>query len=213
MQLKDMKIAAQPSAKMLKALGVIADSMHTCFGLMPWIAHMDKSKESCILSSLAVRDFLFKIGFTDAEVAPCVVFVRRDKGDEVVHTLGIGHPEDRTDDPGRWRGHMVVKVPSQDILIDTTLYQAKRPQHWPDFPGMIASELVHSEGQMFGLDVMSYHVIGNDALGDDMTAIIWLDDPKNKRWKAGPDAIKHRRDDVVALLVKRFGVWNDAPVN
>src|SRR5436190_5914768 len=122
-----------PPAKLLKALAVIADRLHPVLAKGGFRTH-----DSCVLLSLAVRDFLQAIDFTDAVATPVTVVVREFKpGGEQGHSLGIGVPGDRAVAPERWAGHMVVTLPKCGWLIDTTLYQAARPQ-WPELPGMVA---------------------------------------------------------------------------
>src|SRR5688572_10816402 len=75
MQLGDMEVGGQPPAKLVKALATIASGLHPAFDALPWIAP-GKSKNSCVLTSLAIREFLFRIGYGDARVVPCLATVR-----------------------------------------------------------------------------------------------------------------------------------------
>lgn len=203
MQLGDMLVSGAPRPKLLKALAVVAEYLHPLYNQEPRIIK-DISKESCVLCSLTVRDFLFKIGFPDAEVRPVFFAVRAYKGTEELHSLGIGNPDLRVQgDPERWQGHMVVHLPSDGFVIDTTLYQAMRP-HWEQLPQMMATPLnkIHKG---WGLDSLaSVH-----AVQDDYSLIVqWFDQPRNKSWKKAPDALKRRREAVVRALVDRFGKWD-----
>lgn len=211
--ISDMRVVGRPPAKLIKALAVIADSLHAEYARLPWIAHANKSKESCVLCSLTVRDFLFKIGFTDVVVAPvyCVIRAMKEDG-QLLHSLAIG--ETNLSAPkrhGRWNGHMVVLLPTDGYLIDTTLYPARRPQ-WPELPTMIAAPINRAvAGQIFGLSPLAGLSFGAlDGAGGD---IVWLDQPKNKLWRDGSDAKKPRRQTVVNALVQKFGPWQDASLS
>lgn len=210
MKLGDMQVLGQPPAQFLKALAVIADALHASFDAQPWLSSLGKTKGSCVLSSLAVRDFLFAIGFKDVEVRPVFVTMRALKGEEVVHSLGIGEPKrgDAKALPGRWVGHMVVVVPSVGYLVDTTLYPAQRPQ-WPGLPGMMAAPLFRfDEGEeLFGMKLIAGV---RTETPDGAFDALWLDQPWNKAWKKGPDASRWRREAVVAALKEKFGSFAEA---
>lgn len=203
MQFGDMAIVGKVPPKLAKALSVISSTMHQTFAIQPWIAHPDKSKGSCILSSLAVRDFLFKIGFTDAEVACVIVAIRAFRDGEEIHSLGVGLPLEGIPKTTatNWNGHMVVKLPSLGYLIDTTLFQAKREQ-WKALPGSMV--VPYDEGRddmIFGHRALSgFH---NTTDGTRMD-IFWLDHPDKKSWKKGGDAIKWRREAAVEKMLERF---------
>jgi hypothetical protein len=207
--LDDLHVFARTSAKMTKALAVIAAHLHQTYALQPWTRHADVSKESCILASLTVRDFLHKVGFKDAEVRPVSCYMQAQENRELLHSLCIGHPSD-TPKEGRWIGHMVVVVPSEDILIDTTLYPTKRPQ-WNHLPGMIcanydtnARDTFHGKKPIGGL---SY---GGGTEDEYTFDLMWLDAPANQDWRGGGDAKeKWRRRDVVKAMVNAFGKWRD----
>jgi hypothetical protein len=166
---------------------------------------VNKSKESCVLCSLTVRDFLRRVGF-DANVRSVATIMRATQDDKELHSLGIGSPEDpRVAPEGYWTGHMVVLV--DRYLIDTTLYRARRPA-WPDLAGMMALPIAapQERGQLYGLDVITGATIG----GDDgyQFDIAWLDYRKNRSWRRGPDARdRGRREPVVRRMIERFGVW------
>jgi hypothetical protein len=55
------------------------------------------------------------------------VVMRSERGGEELWSLAIGVPGD-PDQLDKFNGHAAVIVPSEGILIDTTLYQAIRPQ-------------------------------------------------------------------------------------
>jgi len=216
MKLADMLVQGEPPAKFAKALAVIADRLHPLFNAEPWIARHDKSKESCVLASLAVRDFLRKIGFKGTEVRPVVFFVNAtDAKGEQIHSLGCGYPdmEEVRRQTGvksnGWPGHLVVSVPSTGYMVDTTLYQANRDA-WPDLPGMIAAKLVPAteDDRFWGLLPLT----GIAATREDggRLDLLWLDQPENKLWRDAGDArYRERRSNVVKQMVAAFGRWTD----
>src|SRR5687767_8210687 len=188
-RLGDLLVHGEPPAKLLKALAVIADRLHPEFDK---VVIPGRSKESCVLCSLTVRDFLWKIGFRDAKAVPCRFIIRafRPDGSEV-HSLGIGGTGKV--EPNRWDGHMAVTV--GETLIDPALYQAKRPA-WPDLPGMFAvpTGKTWSHGDLLA---------GGTGLQPDGTTleVAWgLRD--DDRWRSAPDAVeRHYRQPVVKALV------------
>lgn len=216
LKLGDLRVVGNemPPAKLLKALAVIADSLHPLFDMVPAL-ETGKSKRSCVLVSLAIRDFLFRVGFRDAEVVPVLMYLhaRREDG-EVLHTLGIGDPDHnvaraQSVDGKRkhWAGHMVVRLPKIGWLIDGTLYQAHRPQYWSDLPGMMAVQMQTDHGtEFFGLYPIAALIEKDD---DKIVTALWLDQPRNKFWRDGGDSIRRRREAVVDALVEQFGAWRE----
>lgn len=214
LELGELTVIGMPPPKLLKALAVIAANLHQFYSVIPRVKP-GHSLTACILSSLTVRDFLFRIGFRDAEVAPCMFAIRAFRDGQQLHSLGIGDPDPREHSKiGKqsrgWPGHLVVKMPKHEWLIDTTLFQARRPQ-WPDLPGMLAVPLVESRDpahlyyEMFPLS----GVVGETDDGSQVD-ILWLDQPKNKWWRASPDGRdRRRREAVVDGLVTAFGEWSD----
>lgn len=215
MMLGDMQVVdlvGPPPAKLLKALAVIASELHPAFNRVPRIIP-DISRRSCVLSSLAVRDFLRKIGFKGVAVAPVFLVIRAFDGDREIHSLGCGdfaavpsqavhhHVVDTTKD---WSGHMVVLV--DGWVVDTTLYQASREQ-WPELPGMLAAPLVMDERGDMVL------VSGTSTKRDDGSEVFvsWWHQPHNRRWKDGDDAkAKERRAPVVRAMLAKFHPWREA---
>jgi hypothetical protein len=205
--LGDMTVVGFWPGKMMKALAVIAAHLHPAYdaseGALP-----GNSKESCLFSSLAVRDFLVAIGFEDATVRACGLVMRADDpaGTEL-HSLGIGVPGD-PDRPHKFNGHAVVTVPHLSLMIDTTLYQAIRPAWGGALTGLVACEYrepaklkIYDRHPFAGWDV---------DLEDRTYKIIWLDRPE-LNWKRQPDfAVKSaRRRAVTRVLVEAFGVWSE----
>jgi hypothetical protein len=194
-------VGGPPAAKLLKALAVIADQLHPGFDrqadLKPFV-----SRKSCVLCSLAVRDFLVRIGF-NARVRPVCAVLWAEKNGAPVHSAGIGVPNCKSKGDG-WNGHMIATV--DDWLIDPTLYQIKRPA-WPDLAGMMALPL-HSRPWQRGWSQLK--VMASAGAGEDEFSIGWLDNPKNKTWQLGGDAQDAtRRAPVIAAMVERFGAWRE----
>ena len=203
--LGDLLVIGTPPAKLWKALAVIAEGLHPGFEADPRIKP-GISKNSCVLTSLTVRDFLRGIGFVNARVAPVSTIMWATERGKELHSLGIGDPEDARDIDGHWTGHMVVLVSGH--LIDTTLYHTRRPA-WPDLPGMIAVPLAPKEKerrQWKGLDILTGTEI-TDPERDYIFSVGWFDNPRNTRWRGGGDTERERRKPVVTKLIERFGGW------
>jgi len=202
-----MHIIGEPPARLGKALAVIGDALHPSFDLRSRIVP-GKSKESCVLCALTVRDFLREIGFADARVAPviCVIWALQDG--KQLHSLGMGAPDNpKARGPHHWRGHLVTVA--ADWLIDCTLYPSARPA-WPDLPGMIAVPLFAPAARtrplpMYDLDAIA-SIGGQDPENPGYEfAIAWLDNPKNRGWRRGPDARDSvRRAPVIRHMLARF---------
>jgi hypothetical protein len=204
-------------AKLLKALAVIADRLHAEYGKQPWIANPDKSKESCVLASLAVRDFLRGIGF-DAEVrSVCAIMKAVDACGRELHSAGVGasnkvyarrYPDRELD--GHWNGHLVAVLPHAKVLIDTTLYPIVDRPAWSDLvTGMMALpvHVPQSDERLFGMRVIT----GSSNTADDGRefSIAWLDRPENVSWRRkGHDADRWRRKAVVDTLIAAFA-WDE----
>ncbi|RWN98184.1 hypothetical protein [Mesorhizobium sp.] len=208
----DLMIIGEPPAKLVKALAVIADKLHPAFDSTVSNIVPGKSKESCVLASLAVRDFLWRIGFKDARLQTVYTIVRGlDAEGNQTHSVGVGDHKgmrtldkrDTRDTPVAWSGHMVVLVDS--FLIDPTVYQMRRPA-WEGLPGMMVLplDLVGAERQL-GLDPLA----GTEALWDDKRVVmIWLAQ-ENERWRSVHDTRRDRRASVVKALVQAFGRWQE----
>jgi len=208
--LADMLVQGEPPAKFLKALAVIADKLHPLFDAEPWMIYAGRSKESCVLSSLAVRDFLWKVGFKDAEVRPVVMAMQALDGDGMqIHSARCGDPDmeavRRQFKPGGgWPGHLIVVVPSTGYLIDPTLYQANRKE-WEGLYGMIATPTYTDDVEegIWGLPLLG----GMEAQQENGSTfrLVYLDHRANSLWREAGDA-SHRshRANVVKQLVALF---------
>jgi len=208
----DMQVVGRPPAKFIKALATIASVLHPVFDK---IVIPGKSKESCVLCSLTVRDFLWKIGFKDARLVTVYTAIRAVDSDGVeIHSVGVGDHNGTVptldkralhDTATRWSGHMVVEVPGAGYIVDTTMYQMRRPA-WPVLTGMMAVPIERDGTQSFGLDHLSA-VKAKEPDGS-MVSMWWLVQP-NERWRGGPDTGKDRRAPVVKAMVQAFGQWRD----
>jgi len=211
-KLGDMTVFGEMPPKLWKALAVIADTLHTEFGKQEWIEHRDKSKESCVLCSLAVRDFLHRIGFDDARVRPVVVVMKAWQDGKELHSLGVGVPRTPPAD-GRWVGHLVVWLQQSKTLIDTTLYPVIRPQ-WQELPPMLAAQCIErmDHRRVYGLKKIAALAMSDtedEGKGYEFV-MTWLDNPRNKSWRMGGDAQSWRRAVVVGAMRTKFGEWRDA---
>jgi hypothetical protein len=210
-QLGDMLVVGAFAPKMMKALAVIATRLHPAYDELPDRKAPGNSKQSCLFSSLAVRDFLVGIGYKDATVRPCMVVMRSERGGEELWSLAIGAPDD-PDQLDKFNGHAAVIVPSEGILIDTTLYQAIRPQWHGAVTGMMALALdlkgphrVRGLPQLAGMDFK--------AVGEDLRfEVAWGDRPEIN-WRRQPDATDpqslQRRRRLAKVLLDHFGMFRE----
>lgn len=213
MLLGDMLVVGKPPAKFVKALASIAGVLHPAFDTI--LPKAGKSKESCVLCSLTVRDFLWKAGFKDAKVTTVYLAIRAtDPAGVEVHSAGCGDhngpipvmvpiPKDTA---ARWNGHMVVEVPSAGYVVDTTLFHMKRPA-WPVLPGMIAVPTEHDAVPSYGLAQLAGAVA---TMPDGNTLRMWWLRQENPRWRGAPDTERGARAPVVKALVQSwgdFGSW------
>jgi len=193
------------SAPLLKALGVIANHLHPTFNEQEWI-RPDWSKQSCVLCSLTVRDFLRSIGIA-ADVRPVAAIFRAEAKGEVLHSLGMGHPDSPLVEDGRWNGHLIVVVPGEGIMIDTTLYHADRRQWRKAMPKMAAIPYGFPEKlkRVFGLRPFAGLALLDPKDETFEMDILWLDWPQNDVWSSGPDSEEWRRAAVLMKLRHEFG--------
>ncbi|SIO49974.1 hypothetical protein SAMN05443247_06595 [Bradyrhizobium erythrophlei] len=207
-QFGDLAVLAHPPAKMLKALAVIAARAHPAYDECSGVA-AGGSKDKCLFMSLAVRDFLVEIGFADATVRSCFLYIAADdlEGNQL-WSVGIGAPGQRPT-PEKFNGHAVCTVPSLSLLIDTTIYQAVRPQWCGSVGGMAAiryhrpwpSQLIHGCRSIAGAETV---------LPDRRVMVMWLDRPE-VNWKREIDFRQknERRRYVTKTLREAFGEWSD----
>jgi hypothetical protein len=216
--LGDMKVGARFSPKLTRALAVIATELHPAFDRQDWLMP-GKSRESCVMCSLAVRDFLLAIGFDDAEVRSVTCFMRAEQAGRELHSLGIGAPdraygsrEVPPDQPDRWSGHLVCTVPSERALIDTTLYPSKRPA-WADaLPGMLVVTYDKPRGRkLYGHRPIAGAEVRDSDRPDYRFEIVWLDRRDNNGWKAGGDCQQWRRAEAALAMRQRWGTFEEVP--
>lgn len=191
----------QPPLKLMKAMAIIAEYLHPTFD---WYYEDGVSLDSCILVSSVVREFLFRIGFRDAEARSVSFYIERRNPHVPPKALQIGKPGE-PDRNGKWNGHMIAILPQTGWLFDCTLYQARRP-HWDFLPGMIAAPVHNLNAMMEGHKIITAFA---STLGDDVVQGTWIDTPENKRWRTAPDIIKggkreRHRKAVVERLVYHF---------
>jgi hypothetical protein len=207
MLLGDMLVVGKPPAKFVRALAAVASALHPAFDAV--LPKPGKSKESCVLCSLAVRDFLWKIGFKDARMTTVyLVLQATDAAGDEIHSAGCGDHNGPVpilgpppvEERGRWNGHVVVEVPSAGYVIDTTLFHMKRPA-WPELPGMAVVPIEHGVQPSYGLD----HLAGIKSTRDDGSALRawWLRQP-NSSWRTAPDTERSLRAPVIKMLVQRL---------
>lgn len=207
-QLGDMIVMADPPHKMWKALAVIATRVHDaydeCSGIGP-----GGMQDKCLFASLAIRDFLVQIGYDDATVRSCFLYIDAvDLQDKPIWSVGIGAPGQQ-DVEEKFNGHAVCTVPSLSLLIDVTVYQAIR-SHWAGaITGMAAikyhkpwtKQLIHGCPSIAGAQI---------ELPDRRVGTLWLDRP-DVNWKQQPDFRQknERRRYVTKALCDAFGEWRD----
>lgn len=197
--ISDLK--GQPPLKLMKAMAIIAEYLHPSFDEY---YEDGVSRDSCILVSSVVREFLFRIGFTDAEARSVFFWIEARHHDEPLHQLIIGKPGE-PDRNGKWNGHMVALLPKTGWLLDCTLYQARRG-HWEFIPGMMAAPVFDIGKTPSGRNIVTAFVWKN---GDDEVQGTWIDTPENKRWRTAPDIKRggtreRHRKLVVERLIYHF---------
>lgn len=205
-EFKNMQVVGEPTPRLTHALAVVDRLMHTSFDLRAML-ELGKSKDSCVLCALTVRDFLRGIG-VPAAVAPVATVMWAKLDGRELHSIGIGVPNDKRKTPGRWSGHLVTIA--DNYLIDCVLYASIRPQ-WPFLRGMAALPLIEKSQRTKPLSLYPDYtalagvsVTDTDEPGYEFS-ICYLDNPTNKSWADGPDAINtHYREPVVEHLVAEF---------
>lgn len=205
----DMQVIGNWPAKMLKALAVVADTLHQTYDTLPYPATPGWSKQTCVFSSLCIRDFLVAIGYPDATGrSVTVMMMARDLQGAQIHSLGIGVPDD-PDKPNKFNGHLICTVPSLNLMIDSTLFQAQRRAWRGALPSMMAvdySEDSDRRDPLYGLKPINAMT---QTMDDRVFDVMWLDRPELK-WKRDRDFKRNdRRRAVTAAMVARFGEWHD----
>lgn len=207
-QLGDLLVIGEWPTRMIRALAVIADTTHRAYDAFvashPAGARAGGSKDACLFTSLAVREFLVAIGYQDATARSCACYMRANGLDgKDIWSIGIGKPNE-VPIPDKFNGHAVVTIPSLKLLIDTTLYPAIRPQFGDALRGMIALPFhdpdptsdVYGRKRFAGAEVQ---------LTDRIFEIIWTDRPEIK-WKQTIDFVRTpRRRAVTRALIEQFG--------
>ena len=207
-QLGDMTVMVDVLPKMWKALAAMAARAHAAYDECSGIAK-GGLRDKCLFASLAARDFLVQIGYDDATVRSCFLYIDAvDQNDKQLWSVGIGAPGQEPVEE-KFNGHAVCTVPSLNLLIDLTVYQAIRPQWRDAVTGMVAiryhkpwtNQLVHGCASIAGAEVV---------LPDRRVGMMWLDRP-DVSWKQQPDFRQknERRRYVTKALVDAFGNWSE----
>jgi hypothetical protein len=148
------------------------------------------------LASLTARDFLRRIGFPNARVKSVRLLLRAYEGTQEVYSMGVGYPVASVP-PGTWDGHLVVTLPDEGFLIDTTLYEMLRPQWRDRLKPMMAVPLCPVNEVKDGRKRLAL------ALGPDEHLFFadWFAAPENKGWRNKADQYqRHWRNLAVAKL-------------
>ena len=190
---------------MMKALAAISLGAHAaydkCSGFAPGTSH-----DKCLFMSLAVRDFLVQIGFTDATVRGCFLYICADDLDgKQLWSVGTGAPGQPALGDGKFNGHAVVVIPSLSLLVDVTVYQAIRPQWNHAVSGMVA--LPYHEPWQRQAILGCPSIAGVEVeLTDRRVCMLWLDRPE-LQWKRALDyrVKSDRRKCVTAALKALLG--------
>jgi hypothetical protein len=211
LQLGDMLVAGEFSTRFIRALAVIAQHLHSGYDALENRGKAGSSKETCLFTSLVVRDLLVHAGFRDADVRPCLVCARAERDGRETWSVGIGVPG-QTDLPDKFNGHAAVAVPSAGALVDATLYQIIRPQWNGAVTGMMAVPL----GKEPWRKVLGAPQLAGLEMRDDtglLFEIGWGNRPEIK-WRRELDATEpnsmRRRRALAKVLCEAFGVFEGA---
>lgn len=193
--MSDLMIACgTPPAKLKAALDVIGLYMIPLYKMTPDL-RPGAEKDSCILMSLIVRDFLRAVGIKAKVRSVTAVIKATDKDGKEIWSVGIGSGEAEPE-PGRWDGHLVVEA--DGWLIDPTIGQARR-KYWADLPSMIAMPLYKELDSIAG---------GTATVDGTRIDLMWFP-RKDESWRTAPDAGSDRRKWVVDALVSRHAARRD----
>jgi hypothetical protein len=185
----------------MRGLSVISKMMHPSFDFNPRMLP-GKSKNSCVLCSLTVRDFLKCIGCENVNVRPVLTILAAECEGKVLHSLGIGSGEASATE-GYWDGHLIATA--DGFLIDTTLYHARRIA-WPDMPGMAVVPIQRGRRpSAYGLKPIAGISLAEPEHNYEFT-MLWLDNPKNAGWEIGPDATRNHnlRAPVITAMLRKY---------
>lgn len=170
--IEGMGVIGSPPHRLVGALAVIAKHLHAETN-KAMAGHLrgrtDYAQSACILSSIVARDFLCRSGFPDAEVTSVnTILAQGGQGTR------IGAATRQPYRSGIWNGHLVVSLPTERCLIDTTLF-ARMPQ-WTAQIGMFAVPWAAPDAPpQWGLPVRA--TLSARHGGDDPLLIWWLATP------------------------------------
>jgi hypothetical protein len=201
MQIGDLTLVGTWPLHLVKAMATAA-RVHDVYNGQPDVLQ-NYSRETCLFTSLALRDFLVAVGYPDATVRGVTSLIRaEDKAGKEIWSVGIGVPGQPPID-GKFNGHAICTIPSLGFFVDPTLYQAVRKQWGGALTGMIA-------GPIFGISgvkVLDRPVLAHAAveLPDRTVEVFWADRPE-LNWKKDIDfAVKtQRRRNISDELVRMF---------
>lgn len=184
-----MVVQGSPSPVLRDALAVAAQ-IHSVFD-----RHADKgtSATSCVHASLALADFLSRLGI-EAEALPVAVVIRAMQDGKQTHLHRVGSAAYERP-RGKWNGHMIVVA--DRFLIDPTFRQFNAAG-LNGLPDMLA--LPSSEGQLLGLRLLGR--FGASLKPGHVYNVAWIHTPENTGWQAWDDRQKQgiRKAVVTGLL-------------
>lgn len=198
----DLKTVGEWPAKLVRAMALV-DRVHDLYNGQPDVVS-GFSRETCLFTSLAIRDFLVAVGFKDATVRGCAALVQAiTLQGEDIWSVGLGMPG-QAPIPGKFNGHAICTIPSIEFFIDSTLYPAIRP-HWRDaLPGMLAGPY---QAPLLSNKIHGHHPIARAEMtfDDRRVEVIWLDRPE-LQWKKDIDfTVKSsRRRRIVEEMIRTF---------
>lgn len=199
----DLWVTDHPPERLALAIEIIGLYLHQAYAAERRIGE-GLSQKSCILMAATVRDFLYRVGFRDAQVRPVVFFIEAIRNDEVIKQLGIGNPEGPQKREDAFDGHMIVTA--EGWLIDPTLFHATPREQWPTFPTMMAQPLFKGDPaiEWFGLPVLTGGAVPENDQGN-LVRWAWLDQPINTDYLTSGDwRKKFKRERVTDLMVRIF---------
>jgi hypothetical protein len=159
---------------------------------------------SCIVGSLAVRDFLRSLSF-EAEAKPVVfsqTMIEASGQVSEVHCGGraLVGPEivKPTNGPVGWDGHLIVTLPKEGLLIDPTFYQFRRP--WCEWiPNIAIVRMINNPSRHQGMPILAGYK--NDAKN---YHAIWALNQANRKWCDAPAARESFRAPILKSLKREF---------
>jgi hypothetical protein len=158
---------------------------------------------TCIMQSLAVRDYLLRLGFA-AKVKTVMLLARSLEHGKEIYSLGMGIKNHRVADA--WNGHLVTVC--NNLLIDPTF--PVRPA-WSWMATCPAVPMIPRDRRPFftlsrpGENPITRPVIAqiNKTEGNYEFAAFWIAD-KNHGWQKGPASTIAHRQGLVDFMLEEF---------